>query len=836
MRRVEDRVQEAPPRATGGYFDDLELLLDYWGQRARIAQSGDQTVLRANAVNKLLTVAELLGQAPLPVGARDGVDAAERGDGAPASRAAHAAAAESRVKAAEGLQALGAVLLQGAPKDSGACFQASLAALSGNSELDLTDGLRTLQRDAEVVAMKSLASVALDQGHFLECLNASQNVHDLLGDAAVRGNHPSVLFLRAMAELGLKRHADASATIKEMARLSAPRTDGSPAPATKQYVFDCCKAMYFAGEGQEERAVGLFLTFHAGHRGDAALLVEFLHACLERDCPRALLDLLTDEGVVADLKRQENSAHAKTCFDACFDAASSKFKAGKKQDALDLWVAAFAYLDAAGPTGLRARTARCVSMAALALKSYASAKQYVELAEETQPGTASTAYLALKLQLLAGDEPGARRAAERLALCDDVAPDYLLSASQEAEGMGCHATAIACLEKVRDGAEGSEAGRGGGGPPLHLPKILRNLVQVQMHNTGDNWGPIYDNLSRARAHFEAASAREEEPTEEEGSWAHQLQREEEWFANTAWNLGLQAKEGRQWGHVANFLGLALAFLGLLHEQPPQRLKLRLHGALHACAAVCHCSMAGERADMSLVKTSIRTAKGALGRLRGAAAGSTSFDAAALEVDAEVGPLDLEQAAMSIKFFEFTLATHQGDMARQETVLRDLEDAQESYPAEAYLAVASVLQSTPRGAPQAAGLRKLFKAALLKLVQAPQPNLEQVCAVFRELYKLRLGDQDGLEVLREAAALVSSAAEPPRGESVMWIVCMLWNRGVHLGRFENYALAQRYMDAAIELAPRCDLVSKEMLDSLAAYRHEHMPPGPNPCHAQAMALD
>ena len=66
--------------------------------------------------------------------------------------------------------------------------------------------------------------------------------------------------------------------------------------------------------------------------------------------------------------------------------------------------------------------------------------------------------------------------------------------------------------------------------------------------------------------------------------------------------------------------------------------------------------------------------------------------------------------------------------------------------------------------------------------------------------------------------------------------MLWNRGVHLGRFENYALAQRYMDAAIELAPRCDLVSKEMLDSLAAYRHEHMPPGPNPCHAQAMALD
>ena len=157
--------------------------------------------------------------------------------------------------------------------------------------------------------------------------------------------------------------------------------------------------------------------------------MEFLHACLERDCPRALLDLLTDEGVVADLKRQENSAHAKACFDAYFDAASSKFKAGKKQDALDLWVAAFAYLDAAGPTGLRARTARCVSMAAFALKSYASAKQYVELAEEMQPGTASTAYLALKLQLLAGDEPGARHAAERLAVCDDVAPDYLLSAS-----------------------------------------------------------------------------------------------------------------------------------------------------------------------------------------------------------------------------------------------------------------------------------------------------------------------------------------------------------------------------------------------------------------------
>jgi len=247
-------------------------------------------------------------------------------------------------------------------------------------------------------------------------------------------------------------------------------------------------------------------------------------------------------------------------------------------------------------------------------------------------------------------------------------------------------------------------------------------------------------------------------------------------------------------------------------------------------------MAGERADMGLVKTCIRTAKGALSRLRGTAAGSSSFDADALEVDAGVGPLDLEQAAMSIKFFEFTLATHQGDMARQEAVLRDLEDAQESYPAEAYLAVASVLQSSPRGAPQAAGLRKLFKAALLKLVQAPQPDLEQVCAVFRELYKLRLGDQDGLEVLREAAALVSSAADPPRGESVMWIVCNLWNRGVHLGRFENYALARRYMDAAIELAPCCDLVSKERLDSLVAYRHEHMPPDSTPCLAQAMVLD
>ena len=137
-----------------------------------------------------------------------------------------------------------------------------------------------------------------------------------------------------------------------------------------------------------------------------------------------------------------------------------------------------------------------------------------------QPGTASTAYLALKLQLVA---------AERLALCDDVAPDYLLSASQEAEGTGFHAIAAAFLEKVRDGAEGGEGEgegwRGGACPPVQLPKILRHLVQVQMHNTGENnWGPIYDNLSRARAHFEAASSDEQEPTEEEGALAPQFQR------------------------------------------------------------------------------------------------------------------------------------------------------------------------------------------------------------------------------------------------------------------------------------------------------------------------
>lgn len=461
-----------------------------------------------------------------------------------------------------------------------------------------------------------------------------------------------------------------------------------------------------------------------------------------------------------------------------------------------------------------------------------------------QPGAASTAYLALKLQLVAGDMPGARRAAERLALCDDVAPDYLLTASQEAEGMGFHAIAAAFLEKVRDGAEGGEGEgegwRGGACPPVQLPKILRHLVQVQMHNTGENnWGPIYDNLSRARAHFEAASSDEQEPTEEEGALAPQFQREGEWFANTAWNLGLQAKKVRQWGHVANFMGLALAFFGLLQEQPPQPLKLRLHGALFACAAVCYCSTAGERADMGLVKDCILTAKVVLSRLRGAAAaGSSTFDADALEGDAWVagGALDLEQAAMSIKFFEFTLATHNGDMARQEALLQVMEDGHESYPAEAYLAVANVLQSSPQGPPRAAGLRKLFKAALQKLVQAPKPDLEQVCAVFRELYKLRLGDRDGLDILREAAALVSSAAEPPREDSVYWIVCMLWNRGVRLGRFENYVLARRYMDAAIDLAPYCARVSKDTLDSLMAHRREHVPPDPTSCLPEPMELE
>ena len=122
------------------------------------------------------------------------------------------------------------------------------------------------------------------------------------------------------------------------------------------------------------------------------------------------------------------------------------------------------------------------------------------------------------------------------------------------------------------------------------------------------------------------------------------------------------------------------------------------------------------------------------------------------------------------------------------------------------------------------------------MQAQQPDLDTACYVWRQLYSLRLGDVDGLEVLQEAIVVLGSAAELPTTDSVMWIVGTLWNRGLHLARFESYDLAGRFMDSALDLAPRCAAVSTQMLEGLSEYRREAVPkPAPQEGAAQPMAL-
>ena len=733
--------------------------------------------------------------------------------------------------APDGIKATGEAMLGSAPEESAACLEAALTILAGNAGLDLLHGVQALHRDVEVMAMKSLASLALDSRRFMDCFHLAQNLHGLLGDEAVREKHPSVLYLRAQAEVGLDRYDDAASTIETMVRLSTPREDGSPTAMDKLYVLDCCKALYAAGGGQEKRAAELFVALRTGHRGDAKLVMGFLNACLAHESPGTLLEILADEGIVSELRRPENSEHSRACFDACFDAAARRFKSGAKQDALDLWVASLAYLGPGEQDGLRARTARCASLAALALKSHSSAKQYVELAEKVQPGCASTAFLALKLCLLEGDEVAARRAVDRLARCDDAVPNMLLCASQEAEGAGSHATAAACLEKVRDVLT-TERWEDGQSPPPQM-KVLRNLVQLLMFNMAENLGAVYENLNRAKNYLVDGPGEPSGAGSEDGS-ASPDQNEVEWFAITSWNLALRSKQERQWGHVANFMDQALAFFNLLHEQGPGRQKLKLAGALQACAAVAECHGAGERTDEGVFKSCLRVAKAALAELQATGQGGIVAGDGLAAAD-EGRPLDLEDAAATITFLEFLLASFRGDEARQKALLLELEGVPVgNLPAETYLAMANVLLSSS-GAPRA-GLRAVYKCALRKLMQAQQPDLDAACYVWRQLYSLRLGDFDGLEVLREAIAVVGSATELPATDSVMWIVSTLWNRGVHLARFESYDLAGRFMDSALDLAPRCTAVSAQMLEGLSEYRRENVSkPAPQEGSAQPMTL-
>ena len=357
-----------------------------------------------------------------------------------------------------------------------------------------------------------------------------------------------------------------------------------------------------------------------------------------------------------------------------------------------------------------------------------------------------------------------------------------------------------------------------------------------MFNMSQNLGAVYENLNRAKNYFVDGPGGPSGGGSEDGS-ASPDQNEVEWFAITSWNLALRSKQEQQWGHVANFMDQALAFFSLLHEQGPGRQKLKLAGALQACAAVAECHGAGERTDEGIFKSCLRVAKAALAELQATGQGGLVVGDGLAAAD-EGRPLDLEDAAATITFLEFLLASFRGDEARQKALLLELEGVPVgNIPAETYLAMANVLLNSS-GAPRA-GLRAVYKCALRKLMQAQQPDLDAACYVWRQLYSLRLGDVDGLEVLREAIAVVGSAAELPATDSVMWIVSTLWNRGVHLARFESYDLAGRFLDSALELAPRCTAVSAQMLEGLSEYRRENVhkpaPQGSQEGAAQPMTL-
>ncbi|KAK9833629.1 hypothetical protein WJX74_001098 [Apatococcus lobatus] len=589
-------------------------------------------------------------------------------------------------------------------------------------------------------------------------------------DAAKHG--VNVLAIQALIELD--RADDAAAELLQLASSRAPIA--MLLDALKSLLTDSSS---FSSALQES----LQLILHR-QQDDANVTSLVIRMLLQKEDHTELEDYALQIAQTMTDDIQQDTPQQRQIFGLLWNKATVLFQHHNFERACELYAGALTFAQGA----LKAKTARTLAMCCLGMADFDRTKQYLQIADTSEPGSAITTFMRLKVNLEQGNSEAAAEQIQKLSSDEEATTDVLLIACHEAIDTGCLATAKTALEQLLEQSCSNGASEkpnsSGGLPGIIFQNLIKITSQLAEKDRQDEMSLLTDLTRLYKDATQRLSASGPDAFLGEPSRAAVL----EWFAAGSWNTALRASQAKHTGLSAELFASSGAFYSRL-EVSQESLKYQemcflMSGASYLSPSPEAAQQAG---TIATARSMLARCREANGRLNALLRGNMPADAGKMQLYLELQELQIGIAQKDVSL---------------EIVDRCIKN---DYCGPMLLAwISDLLSSGSSKGGNSALTKTVLNCALNKWLESENVSPDEVAKILRRLMELSQKDQEKLEVLHQASNTIKRL---PRGmtypaRELQWLTVSGWNRGSIHCKFERLQDASAFMSAALDLGRHC----------------------------------